>query len=104
MIRRLISLLPAHKFDVDTESSQMSDQDIKRGRSIRFFDALAGDDCVECGRATQDVVGFDGENFSKRVCRAVAEERPHFHFADTLTTVLRFAALKECEFLLFDLN
>ena len=39
-----------------------------------------------------NVVGFDREHFAQRVRRAVAEERPHFHFAEALAAVLRLAA------------
>src|SRR3989344_3332748 len=70
----------------------MSDQDIERRRSVGLLDSLAAYDCVERGRATQDVVGFDGENFTERVCGTVAQEPPDLHFADALTAVLRFAA------------
>ena len=56
------------------------------------FDALAAHDGVERRRAAQDVVGFDREHFAQRVCRAVAEQRPHFHFAEALAAVLRLAA------------
>src|SRR3989344_666424 len=54
-------LRAAFKFDVDAQAPQMSDQDIEGGRSITFFNPLAGDYCVEGGGTAQDVVGFDGE-------------------------------------------
>src|SRR3989344_2644006 len=70
----------------------MSDQDIEGRWCIRLLDALAGDDCIECGRASQDVVGLDSEYLAKRVCGAVAEEGPDFHLADRDRLCKRFAS------------
>src|SRR3989344_707280 len=81
-----------YKFHVDTEASEVPDKHVKCGRCVRFFDAFSGNDGIERRRATQDVVGFNGEYFAQAVCGAVAEERPDLHFSDALTSVLRLAA------------
>src|SRR3989344_4295821 len=78
--------------DVKREAADLIREDGERGRRSNVGHRFVLHDGIEGGGAALDVIRLYREHFAKRICRAVAKERPHFHFAKALAAVLGLAA------------
>src|ERR1700755_1094350 len=77
---------------IERERTHFLDEDVERFRNTGLERVFAADDrFVDFGSA-RDVVGLHREDFLQRVSGAVRLERPHFHFAETLSAELRLTA------------
>src|SRR6202011_4462622 len=82
----------ALEFDVDSQGTNLLDQDIERLRHAGFHFMVAVDDRLVHLSTSVDVIRLDGEHFLQGVRGAIRLERPHFHLTETLTAELRLAA------------
>src|SRR3989344_4705064 len=82
----------ADEVNVEREPAQFVQKNMERRRHIRAFEGLSPHYRVVSGRPAQNVVGFNREHFLQNVRRAVTLKRPHLHFAETLSSALRFAS------------
>src|SRR5258708_1769283 len=77
---------------VETERLQFANQDVERLRHAGFNGGFAfHDGLIDLG-AAKHVVGLRGEQLLQDVSRAIRFQRPDFHFAEALSTELRFTA------------
>src|SRR6266513_474250 len=83
--------LPAY-FDVEPETLHFLDQHVKRFRCARFERVITFHDRFVNPGTPLHVIGFHRQQFLKGVSGAVCFQRPHFHFAETLSAILGFAA------------
>ena len=68
------------------------DEDVEGFGGAGLEVVVAFDDGLVDAGTAQHVVGLDGEQFLQGVGSAVGFERPDFHFAEALATVLGLAA------------
>src|SRR5258708_14794929 len=77
---------------VEAERLQFANQDVERLRHAGFNGGFAfHDGLIDLG-AAKHVVGLRGEQLLQDVSRAIRFQRPDFHFAEALSTELRFTA------------
>src|SRR3989344_3739848 len=76
----------------ETEGIQFLDQDLEGLRNSAFGNGQTLDNGFESFRTTNDVVRLDGKHFLQSVGGFVGFEGPDFHFSESLTSHLGFAA------------
>src|ERR1035438_8403923 len=77
---------------VEAEGLHLLDQHLERLGNARLRDVLALDDGLVDLDPAENIVRLDGEQFLKRVCRAVGFQRPDLHLTEPLPAELRLAA------------
>ena len=84
--------LERRQFDIEAERAHFLDQHVEALRNARFERVVAAHDRLVHLGAAGDVVRLDGQHLLERVRRAISLERPHLHFAESLSAELRLAA------------
>src|ERR1700736_5994362 len=82
--KSFMDLSLALEFDVDSQGTNLLDQDIERLRHAGFHFMVAVDDRLVHLSTSVDVVGLHCEHFLQGVRGAVCLQRPHFHLAEAL--------------------
>src|SRR6266853_3352914 len=85
-------LLRLHQLDIQTERLELADENVERLGQTRRKRRIALDDGLVDLRTTDDIVGLRGQKLLQDVRSAVGLERPHLHFAESLSAELRLAA------------
>src|SRR4029079_4897643 len=78
--------------DVDRERPDLLHQNVERLGHAGLDPVIALDDRLVDLAPTLRIVRLDREHLLQRVGSAVSLERPHLHFAETLSAELRLAA------------
>src|ERR1700704_2103755 len=86
------ALLESLQINVDPKRPDLLHQHVEGFRHPRVDLVVALDDVLVDLGAAVDVVGLDREHLLQRVGSAIGFERPHLHFAETLTAELRLAS------------
>ena len=87
----LIALL-IQNTDIQTQSLQFLNQNLKGLRYAGLGNIGTLDDCFVGLDTAGHIVGLDGQDLLQSVSSAVSFQRPNFHFAETLTAELGLAA------------
>src|SRR3954451_2748116 len=90
--RKFLGALQLHKLHIQAERLQFADQNVERFRYARLDRRFTLDDGFVDLRTAINVIGLRGKQFLEDVSGAISFERPDFHFSETLTAELRFAA------------
>jgi hypothetical protein len=82
----------SEEIDIEIECLELSEEYIERLWDIRTADTLPlHDSFVELSTAI-DVIGLDREHLLENIGCTVSFESPHFHFSETLTSVLSLSS------------
>src|SRR6266568_4125492 len=80
------------QFHIKTQRLQFADQHVERLWHARLDGSFALDDGLVNLRTAIHVIGLRRQQLLEDVRCAIGFQRPHFHFAESLTTKLRLAA------------